>query len=379
MGEKMKRETNNQSKSTTTSKPRGKNKDRSSKGGEAGNTSRGNKKPRKFEARGPKEERTPYQSEGRGTQDEKTPRKFESRGPTEERTPRKFEGRGPKEERTPRKFEGRGSRNPRGLDDRKPQRKFDGFNREQEGLDEETFVIIGKNPVMEALRSGQDIDKLLVLKDNTDHVLKKIMDNAKKRNIIVNSVDKAKLEYLSNGENHQGIVALMAPFPFSTIDDILNHAKKKGREPFVVILDHLTDPHNLGAIIRSANVCGADGVIIPSRRSASLTAVSVKASSGAVVHTPIVKVTNLSQAIEELKKKGFWIMDADMKGRPYYKADYKGSLAIVIGNEGVGISPKIKKQCDFSVTIPIYGEIESFNASAAAAIIFAEAAKQRLQ
>ncbi|MGV8907093.1 MAG: 23S rRNA (guanosine(2251)-2'-O)-methyltransferase RlmB [Acetobacterium sp.] len=375
----MKKETNNKTKSTTTSKPRGKIKDRPSKGGNAGTASRGNKKPRKFEARGPQEERTPYKSEGRGTQEEKTPRKFEGRGPKEERNPRKFESRGPKEERTPRKFEGRGSRNPRGLDDRKPQRKFDGFSREQEEADEETFVIIGKNPVMEALRSGQDIDKLLVMKDNTDHVLKKIMDNAKKRNIIVNSVDKAKLEYLSNGENHQGIVALMAPFPFSTIDDVINHAKKKGREPFVVILDHLTDPHNLGAIIRSANVCGADGVIIPSRRSASLTAVSVKASSGAVVHTPIVKVTNLSQAIEELKKKGFWIMDADMKGRPYYKADYKGSLAIVIGNEGVGISPKIKKQCDFSVTIPIYGEIESFNASAAAAIIFAEAAKQRLQ
>jgi len=361
----MKKETKDQKKNNTVSKPRGKNKDRPAKGSGSSSHSKGEQKSRKFEER--------------GTQEERTPRKFDARGPKEDRTPRKFEGRGPKEERTPRKFEGRGSRNPRGLDDRKPQRKFDGFSREQEEADEETFVIIGKNPVMEALRSGQDIDKLLVMKDNTDHVLKKIMDNAKKRNIIVNSVDKAKLEYLSNGENHQGIVALMAPFPFSTIDDVINHAKKKGREPFVVILDHLTDPHNLGAIIRSANVCGADGVIIPSRRSASLTAVSVKASSGAVVHTPIVKVTNLSQAIEELKKKGFWIMDADMKGRPYYKADYKGSLAIVIGNEGVGISPKIKKQCDFSVTIPIYGEIESFNASAAAAIIFAEAAKQRLQ
>jgi len=378
----MKRETNNQSKTATTSKPRGKNKDRTPKGGDAGAASRGNKRPRKFEAGGPHEERTAHNAEGRGAKEEQNSHKSEKRGSQEERTPRKFESRGPKEECSPRKFEARGprqERHNRSLDDRKPQRKFDGFNREEEGVGEETFVIIGKNPVMEALRAGQDIDKLLVLKDNTDHVLKKIMDNAKKRNIIVNSVDKAKLEYLADGENHQGIIALMAPFPFSTIDDVINHAKKKGREPFVVILDHLTDPHNLGAIIRSANVCGADGVIIPSRRSASLTAVSVKASSGAVVHTPIVKVTNLSQAIDELKKKGFWIMDADMKGRPYYKADYKGSLAIVIGNEGVGISPKIKKQCDFSVTIPIYGEIESFNASAAAAIIFAEAAKQRMQ
>ncbi len=232
---------------------------------------------------------------------------------------------------------------------------------------------------MEVLRSGQDIDKILILKDNTDHVLKKITENAKKRNIIVNSVDKAKLEYLANGQVHQGIIALMAPFPFSTIDDILNNAKKKGRDPLIVILDHLTDPHNLGAIIRSANVCGVDGVIIPSRRSASLTAVSVKASSGAVVHTPIVKVTNLSQCMDELKKKGFWFMSADMKGRPYYKSDFKGSLAIIIGSEGTGVSPKVKKKCDFSVSIPIHGEIESFNASAAAAIIFAEAAKQRFQ
>nr|WP_256372222.1 23S rRNA (guanosine(2251)-2'-O)-methyltransferase RlmB [Acetobacterium sp. KB-1] len=239
--------------------------------------------------------------------------------------------------------------------------------------------MVGKNPVMEALRSGQEIDKLLILKDNTDHVLKKITDMAKKQNIIIHSVEKAKLEYLADGQVHQGIVALMAPFPYSDLQDILSHAKAKGRDPFIVILDHLTDPHNLGAIIRSANVCGADGVIIPNRRSASLTAVSVKASSGAVSHTPIVKVTNLSQTIDELKKKGFWIMSTDMKGNPYYKADYKGSLAIVIGNEGVGISEKVKKQCDFSVSIPIHGEIESFNASAAAAIIFSEAAKQRFQ
>nr|WP_296557638.1 23S rRNA (guanosine(2251)-2'-O)-methyltransferase RlmB [uncultured Acetobacterium sp.] len=246
-------------------------------------------------------------------------------------------------------------------------------------MTEETFIIVGKNPVMEALRSGQEIDKLLILKDNTDHVLKKITDLAKKQNIIIHSVEKAKLEYLADGQVHQGIVALMAPFPYSNLQDILNHAKAKGRDPFIVILDHLTDPHNLGAIIRSANICGADGVIIPNRRSASLTAVSVKASSGAVSHTPIVKVTNLSQTIDELKKKGFWIMSTDMKGNPYYKADYKGSLAIVIGNEGTGISEKVKKQCDFSVSIPIHGEIESFNASAAAAIIFAEAAKHRFQ
>lgn len=299
---------------------------------------------------------------------DKKPRTFEERGDKDDKKPRKFDSRGPKDDRGPRRF-----------DDRKPPRKHEGFNREDDGVTEETFIVVGKNPVMEALRSGQEIDKLLILKDNTDHVLKKITDMAKKQNIIIHSVEKARLEYLADGQVHQGIVALMAPFPYSNLQDILNHAKAKGRDPFIVILDHLTDPHNLGAIIRSANICGADGVIIPNRRSASLTAVSVKASSGAVSHTPIVKVTNLSQTIDELKKKGFWIMSTDMKGNPYFKADYKGSLAIVIGNEGTGISEKIKKQCDFSVSIPVHGEIESFNASAAAAIIFAEAAKQRFQ
>lgn len=353
----MSRETNNRTNSKTsktTEKPRGKKNDRVIKGSESKFSSKSDKKSQKSDERGPKTGKSSH--------------KYEDREVKDDNKPRKFEGRGPKEERGPRKFE-----------DRKPQRKFDGYNREEEGVTEETFIIVGKNPVMEALRSGQEVDKLLILKDNKDHVLKKITDAAKKQNIIIHSVEKAKLEYLADGQVHQGIVALMAPFPYSTIQDILNNAKKKGREPFVVILDHLTDPHNLGAIIRSANVCGADGVIIPNRRSASLTAVSVKASSGAVSHTPIVKVTNLSQAIDDLKKKGFWIMATDMKGNPYYKADYKGSLAIVIGNEGVGISEKIKKQCDFSVSIPGHGEIESFNASAAAAIIFAEAAKQRFQ
>ncbi|MBC3798492.1 23S rRNA (guanosine(2251)-2'-O)-methyltransferase RlmB [Acetobacterium tundrae] len=362
----MKRETNNRTNGKTDDKPRGKKNDRETKGGESKFSTKRDKKPRKSEEHGPKTGKSSHKFEERGTKDDKKPHKFEGRGEQDDRKPRKFEGRGPKEDRNSRRF-----------DDRKSQHKFDGFNREEEGVTEETFIIVGKNPVMEAFRSGQEIDKLLVLKDNTDHVLKKIMDNAKKRNIIIHSVEKAKLDYLSEGEVHQGVVALMAPFPYSTIDDILNHAKKNGRDPLIVILDHLTDPHNLGAIIRSANLCGADGIIIPNRRSASLTAVSVKASSGAVSHTPIVKVTNLSQVIEDLKKKGFWIMAADMDGQPYYKADYKGSLAIIIGNEGAGISANVKKQCDFTVSIPIHGEIESFNASAAAAVILSEAAKQR--
>lgn len=351
----MKKVSNSRSNSSKTSdKPRSKKNNQASKSSESKYSTKGDKRSSSTDERGPKTGKSSHKFEERGAKDDRNPRKFDSRGPKEDRGPRRF-------------------------DDRRPARKFDGHNHEDDGVTEETFVIVGKNPVMEALRSGQEIDKLLILKDNTDHVLKKITDMAKKQNIIIHSVEKARLEYLADGQVHQGIVALMAPFPYSNLQDILNHAKAKGRDPFIVILDHLTDPHNLGAIIRSANVCGADGVIIPNRRSASLTAVSVKASSGAVSHTPIVKVTNLSQTIDELKKKGFWIMSTDMKGNPYYKADYKGSLAIVIGNEGTGISEKIKKQCDFSVSIPLHGEIESFNASAAAAIIFAEAAKQRFQ
>ncbi|MEF9919056.1 MAG: 23S rRNA (guanosine(2251)-2'-O)-methyltransferase RlmB, partial [Eubacterium sp.] len=201
-------------------------------------------------------------------------------------------------------------------------------------VEEESFVVVGKNPVLEVLRSEQEVDKLLILKDNKDHVLKDVAEKARKRGIVVQSVDRMKLESLSEGQPHQGVAALLAPFPYSSIDDVLKKAEAKGEEPLVVILDHITDPHNLGAIIRSANLCGAHGVIFPKRRSATLTPTSVKASSGAVMHTPVVKVNNLSQCIDELKTKGFWIMAADMDGAPYYKNDFKGKLAIVIGSEG---------------------------------------------
>ena len=251
--------------------------------------------------------------------------------------------------------------------------------RRQDDEGDDRFVIVGKNPVMEALRSEQQMDKLLILNDNKDHVLGDLAEKARRRGIVVQSVEKIKLEGLADGQPHQGVAAMMAPFPYSSMEDVLAKADAKGEEPLVVILDHLTDPHNLGAIIRSANLCGVHGVIIPKRRSASLTAVSVKASSGAVAHTPIVKVGNLTQCIDELKAKGFWIMAADMDGAPYYKNDFKGKLVIIIGNEGKGISPNVKKQCDYSVSIPLYGDIDSFNASAAAAIILSEAARQRHQ
>lgn len=242
---------------------------------------------------------------------------------------------------------------------------------------EDRFVVVGKNPVLEALRAGQTIDKLLILKDNKDHVLGDIAEKGRKQGIIVQSVERAKLESLSEGQPHQGVAAIMAPFPYKTIEDALALAKEKGEDPLLVILDHITDPHNLGAIIRNANLCGAHGVIIPKRRAATLSPAAVKASSGAVSYTPVIKVTNLSQCIDELKAQGFWIAAADMDGQSYDRCDFKGRMALIIGNEGKGVGPKIKNQCDLCASIPLYGDIDSFNASAAAAIILAEAARQR--
>ena len=249
--------------------------------------------------------------------------------------------------------------------------------REGRGEIADAFVIVGKNPVREALRAGRQIDKLYVMKDNRDHVLGDLIRQAKKRGVIVHSVDKAKLAALADGDNHQGIAAVTAPFAYQTLEAVLARAETAGEDAFVVVMDHLIDPHNFGAIVRSANLCGAHGVIFPDRRSASVTAVSMKASAGAMNATPMVKVGNLARCLETLKAKGFWVAAADMAGAPYYTRDFTGKLALVIGSEGKGISPNVKKHCDFTASIPNYGSIDSFNASVAAGILMAEAARQR--
>ncbi len=250
-------------------------------------------------------------------------------------------------------------------------------NSRKNGENADAFVIVGKNPVREALRAGRQIDKLYVMKDNRDHVLGDLIDQAKKRRIIVHSVDKAKLNALAEGENHQGVAAVTAPFAYQPLSDVLAAAEAAGEDAFVVVMDHVLDPHNFGAIVRSANLCGAHGVIFPEWRSASVTAVSMKASAGAMNTTPMVKVGNLSRTIETLKAEGFWVAAADMDGAPYYAQDFTGRLALVIGSEGKGISPNVKKHCDFTVSIPNHGSIDSFNASVAAGILMAEAARQR--
>lgn len=240
------------------------------------------------------------------------------------------------------------------------------------------FVVIGKNPVREALREGRQIERIDVMKDNRDHVLGDIAAQAKRRGIVVRSVDKAKLNQIARdagfeNTNHQGIAAMMAPFDFVPLSEV---TAEEG-DQLVVILDHILDPHNFGAIVRSANLCGASAVIFPDRRSASVTAVSMKASAGAMNGTPMVRVGNLTKAIEALKDAGFWIAAADMDGRPYNELDWRGRMALVIGSEGEGVSAGVKKHCDFTASIPNYGTIDSFNASVAAGVLLCEAARQR--
>ena len=262
---------------------------------------------------------------------------------------------------------------------KKKNEKTDGVTSEKHSVGDSGFIVVGKNPVKEALRAGNQIDKLLIQKDNHDHVLGDIVSMAKKRHLIVKTVDKRSLDAMAEGQPHQGVAAMMAPFHYQTIDDAITLAEEKGEDPFLIVLDHIQDPHNFGAIVRSANLCGAHGVIFPSRRSASVTAVSVKAASGAMSYTPLIKVGNLSQTLSQMKEKGFWIAAADMDGDFYGDVDMKGRFALVIGSEGKGVSDAVKKQCDFTASIPIYGDIDSFNASSAAAVLMCEAARQRHQ
>lgn len=260
----------------------------------------------------------------------------------------------------------------------RPRKNHRGSAWSEAPAENDGFVIVGKNPVREALREGRQIDRLDVMKDNRDHVLGDIVAQAKKRGIVVHSVEKQKLNQIArdagfDNTNHQGIAAMMAPFDYVALDAVL----KPEEDQLIVILDHILDPHNFGAIVRSANLCGASAVIFPDRRSASVTAVSMKASAGAMNATAMVKVANLTQAIETLKEAGFWIAAADMDGQPYDKLDWRGKMALVVGSEGAGVSPNVKKHCDFIASIPNYGTVDSFNASVAAGVLLCEAARQR--
>ena len=243
----------------------------------------------------------------------------------------------------------------------------------------EEFVIEGRNAVIEAFRAGKTVDKLFVLEHCKEGSMNTVLREAKKHDTIINYVKKERLDQMSETGKHQGVIAYIAAFEYATVDDILKKAEDKGEPPFVVILDDIEDPHNLGAIIRTANLAGAHGVIIPKHRAAGLTATAVKASAGAVSYTPVAKVTNISKTIEELKDKGLWFVCADMGGTTMYDLDLKGPIGLVVGNEGKGVSRLVKEKCDFVASIPMKGDIDSLNASVAAGVLAFEIVRQRLQ
>ena len=237
----------------------------------------------------------------------------------------------------------------------------------------------GRNALTEALRSGRTIDKVFIAAGETDRGLQRLAAQAKEAGAVVVPVDRRKLDAMSTTHAHQGVITLAAAHEYATIDDILQEAADRGEAPLIVICDELTDPHNLGAIMRSAECAGAHGVIIPKRRSVGLTAVVAKASAGAVEYMKVARVTNINNAIADLKEKGVWVFGTAAEGSiPMYKADLKIPAAIVIGNEGVGMSPLVRKNCDVIVHIPMKGRISSLNASAAASILLYEAVRQRL-
>lgn len=239
-------------------------------------------------------------------------------------------------------------------------------------------LVYGRNPVIELLNSERSVDKILIQEGLRHTQIAKIISLAKEKKIPFQNIAKKRLDQLCENENHQGVIAYTAAYTYSTIDDILKHAAERNRPPFVIITDGLTDPHNLGSIIRTANAAGADGVIIPKNRSVSLNSTVAKVSAGAVEHIPVARVSNISTTIKELKKLGLWIVGTDLSATQLHtECDLSGSVGIVIGSEDKGISQIVKKSCDFLVKIPMIGEIQSLNASVAAGILMYEAVRQR--
>lgn len=241
-----------------------------------------------------------------------------------------------------------------------------------------SLVIEGRNAVLEALRSGKPMDKLYVLDGCQDGPIRTIVREAKKHDVILQFVTKERLNQLSETGKHQGVIAHAAAYEYAQVEDMLELAKSRGEDPFIFLLDNIEDPHNLGAIIRTANLAGAHGVIIPKRRAVGLTATVARTSAGALNYTPVARVTNLKKTVEDLKKQGLWFVCADMDGTVMYDLDLKGPIGLVIGNEGEGVSRLMKENCDFVAGIPMKGDIDSLNASVAAGILAYEIVRQRL-
>lgn len=251
----------------------------------------------------------------------------------------------------------------------------------EQGVEEKNYegnMIEGRNPVLEAFRAKKTVDKLYVLDGCMDGPVRTIIREAKKQDTIISFVTKERLDQLSETGKHQGVIAQTAAWNYATVDEMLARAKEKGEDPFLFFLDNVEDPHNLGAIIRTANLAGAHGVVIPKRRAAGLTATVARASAGALAYTPVAKVTNLNRTIEALKTEGMWFVCADMDGTLMYDLNLTGSIGVVIGNEGSGVSELVKKNCDFVASIPMKGDIDSLNASVAAGVLAYEVVRQRL-
>lgn len=244
---------------------------------------------------------------------------------------------------------------------------------------EEQLIIEGRNPVREAFRAGRTIDRLYVQDGLKDGPVLALVSKARKSDVIVTFVSKERLDEMSETGKHQGVVAQCAAYAYAEVEDLLERAREKGEAPFLFLLDDIEDPHNLGAIIRSANLMGAHGVIIPKRRAVGLTATVAKASAGALNYTPVARVANLSQTIEQLKKEGMWFVCADMDGELMYDLNLTGPIGVVIGNEGNGVSRLVKEKCDFTARIPMNGEIDSLNASVAAGVLGYEIVRQRMK
>ena len=270
----------------------------------------------------------------------------------------------------------RGRDNQHGRDN---QRRADRFADRSAPVEEVEGQLEGRNALTEALKAGRTIDKVFIADGDTDRSLQRLAAQAKEAGAVIVPVDRRKLDQMSTTRSHQGVIALAAAHTYYTIDDLLEEAASRGETPLLVICDELSDPHNLGAIMRSAECAGAHGVIIPKRRSVGLTATVAKASAGAIEYMKVARVTNINNAISELKEKGVWIYGTAAEGSiPMYKADLTGPAAIVIGNEGDGMSQLVRKNCDVMVHIPMKGRISSLNASAAASILLYEALRQRL-
>ncbi len=243
---------------------------------------------------------------------------------------------------------------------------------------DEELTLIGRNPVLEAFRAGKTIDRLFVQDGLQEGPISTILREAKKHDTMVDFVKKQRLDEMAGGETHQGVMAYLASFRYYEVQDILDYAAEKDEPPFIFLLDGIEDPHNLGAMIRTANLCGAHGVIIPKRRAVGLTSTVAKTSAGALNYTRVAKVTNLSATIEELKEKGLWFVCADMGGESMYKLNLKGPIGLVIGNEGEGVSRLVREKCDMIASIPMKGDIDSLNASVACGVLAYEILRQRL-